>query len=46
MAGEALQRRMPVFHLVLHLGAAADDLFRRHAVNALRPRPHELDAAS
>ena len=44
--GQAPQRRMSVLHLVLHLGAAADDLLRRHAVDALRPGPHELDAAA
>ena len=37
---------LAVAHFKLRLDAAADDLFRRDAVNLLRPRAHELDAAA
>ena len=37
---------LAVAHFKFCLDAAADDLFRRYAVNPLRPRTHELDAAA
>ena len=37
---------LAVAHLKLRLDAAADDLFRRDAIDLLRPRAHELDAAA
>ena len=38
--------RLAIAHFKLRRDAAADDLFRRDAVNLLRPRAHELDAAA
>ena len=43
---QAHEHRLAVAHFKLRLDAAADDLFRRNAVNLLRPRAHELDAAA
>ena len=43
---QAHEHRLAVAHFKLRLDAAADDLFRRDAVNLLRPRAHELDAAA
>ena len=37
---------LAVAHLVLRLDAAADDLLGRDAIDLLRPRAHELDAAA
>ncbi len=37
---------LTVAHFILRLDAAADDLVRRDAIDAFRPRPHELDAAA
>ena len=38
--------RLAVAHFKLRLDAAADDLFRRDAVNLFRPWAHELDATA
>ena len=43
---QAHEHGLAVAHFELRLDAAADDLFRRDAVNLLRPRAHELDAAA
>ena len=45
-SGSLHQHRLAVAHLELRLAAAADDLLGRDAVDLLRPRAHELDAAA
>ena len=40
------EHRLAIAHFKLRLDAAADDLFRRDAINLFRPRAHELDAAA
>lgn len=40
------ERGLAVTKLVFHPASAADDLLRRNAIDALGPRPHELDAAT
>jgi hypothetical protein len=44
--GQAHQRPASVAQLELRLAAAAHDLLGRDAVQPLRPRPHEVDAAA
>ena len=43
---QAHEHRLAVAHFELRLDAAADDLLGRDAIDLLRPRAHELDAAA
>ena len=43
---QAHEHGLAVAQFKLRLHAAADDLFRRDAIDLLRPRAHELDAAA
>ena len=43
---QAHEHGLPVAHFKFRLDAAADNLLGRYAVNFLRPRTHELDAAA
>ena len=43
---EAQEHRLAIAHFIFRLDAAADDLLGWDAINLLRPRPHELDAAA
>ena len=45
-SGSFISTGLPSTHLELRLAAAADDLLGRDAIDLLRPRPHELDAAA
>ncbi len=46
ISGSRMSTGLPSRSSNLHLGAAADDLLGRNAVDLLRPRAHELDAAA
>ena len=46
ISGSRTSTGLPSRSSYLHLGAAADDLLRRDAVDALDPRAHELHAAA
>src|SRR5262245_28659041 len=40
------QNGLPISQLEFQLSTAANHLFRRHSVDLLRPRSHELNAAT
>ena len=46
ISGRRISDGLAVAHLELRLDRGADDLLGRDAVDLLRPRPHELDAAA